>query len=141
MTLSNTALSSTNASINTLLEAGSAVSYPRISFQTAGDTVLHEIDLPATNPLGTPTNGVSDFAAPQGEASWVDYTMTIGAGVTDQTPAKVVYYNRDNVAVDEHTVSTVAAGTGDWQFSSTTWNTGDEFTFSATPTYTHQNPA
>jgi hypothetical protein len=118
-------------SMNALLAAGSAVSYPTFRIRTSANADLIVVNLHQTTPIGTAVNGVATVAAPQGEASWVDFTQTGTSG----TAAKAVLCDRDNTVTE--TLSVGVTGSGEEvTLASLTIDGAVGVTFGAAPTIT-----
>lgn len=114
------------------LDAGA--SEPTLSIQTDADSPLLVIGLNATAAFGAASAGVATAAAPTtGGGSWATFSqLPSAAGVA----AKAKWIDGDGTVLYESTVSTTAAGTGEVQFDSLTFDTAIPATTSVAPTIT-----
>ena len=115
-----------------LLDAGAGE--PTLSIETSGDAALLVIGLNATAAFGSATNGVATAAAPTtGGGNWSTFSQLPSAA---GTAAKAKWKDGDGNTLYESTVSTVAAGTGEVQFATLTFDTAVAVTTTAAPTIT-----
>lgn len=127
-----TSANAQRAAANTVLDTGAANASVRIM---AGATIIKTITLQATS-MGTPSSGTSTFNPPDGEASWVGYQFTPD---NNGTIDKVDLLDGDGTIRERATVSTIAAGTGEWQFDTLTASTSNPKQFTQAPTATVPN--
>lgn len=130
-TLSTAARNAARNAVNALADAGAGTN-PTLQYRTAADAPLLTINLNATKAIADASDGVSTFAAPAGEASWVGYSkLPTSAG----TAAKVVLCDKAGTVVETYSLGTTGSGE---EFTLTTLNLTTEvpITFSVAPTVT-----
>lgn len=102
--------------------------------KTAADATLMTIVLNATSALDTPAAGAADFNDPtSGGGAWATFSQLPSAA---GDASYVALTTSADVEVARATVSTIAAGTGEFQFSSLTFDTAVPATTTTTPTVT-----
>lgn len=101
---------------------------------TAADAPLMTIVLNAGAVLGTPSGGSVSFTNPQsGGGAWATFSqLPSAAGVASYVQLRT----SADVDVVQASVSTIAAGTGEFQFTSTTFDTAIPATTTTAPTLT-----
>lgn len=133
-TLSTAARNAARNAINALADAGSGT-YPTLQYRTSAHAALLSIQLNSTKAIGDAVAGVSTFAAPNGEATWVGFSqLPSSAG----TAAEVVLCDKDGNVVETYSLGTTGSGE---EFTLTTQNlvTDVPVTFSAAPTVTQRD--
>lgn len=107
---------------------------PTLSIETAGDAPLLVIGLNATAAFGAAVNGVATAANPTtGGGDWSAFSqLPTASGVA----GKAKWIDGDGTVLYESTISTVAAGTGEVQFDTLTFDTAVAATTTVSPTIT-----
>lgn len=120
-----------NAAVD-LLDSG--VSDPVLVITEADDDVLLTITLNATAAFGDAAAGVATANDPQtGGGDWDTFSQNPSAS---GTAAKAKWQDGDGTTLFESTVSTIAVGTGEVQFTDLTFSTGTPVETTVAPTIT-----
>jgi hypothetical protein len=117
------------AAVNTKLKEGTGAN-ATLKLRASNNSVLLTVNLNATNPIGSATNGVASLNAPVGESTWEGFAVTpASAGTVDHA----VLCDTDGDV--QHTLS-VGTSSGEVRLSSLVLDTGIDVVFSTAPTCT-----
>ena len=124
-----------NAGVDAMmLELDEGVGEPSMEIQESDDTVLLTIGLNATRAVAAASAGVGTFNNPTtGGGNWSTFSQNPSAS---GTAAKAILKDGDGTARAQMTVSTIAAGTGEVQFTTLAFDTGVPVTTDTAPTIT-----
>lgn len=126
--IKNAALDGSTAILNN----GSAVSYPTLRLRDASNTVLVQIDLDGSDAVAAAVGGVATVNPPNGEVTWVDYSIN---PIADGTIDHGVFCDKDETPQIRASVG--ASGSGeDIEVAQLAITTALDMRFSAAPTIT-----